>query len=151
MKCLTVCQPFADLIVSGKKTIELRSWNTRFRGEFLVHAAQSIRRDDARRLKAGSKFVTGAIVGKTELVGVKRYETESELRGDYKRHLASKEFQKSRYGFVLKNPKKFRVPVPYKGRLGLFEAGLPDGDSEESAIIADIADNEYRYQWIGHH
>ncbi|MEK6867048.1 MAG: ASCH domain-containing protein, partial [Thermoproteota archaeon] len=27
MKCLSVSQPFADLIISGKKTIELRNWN----------------------------------------------------------------------------------------------------------------------------
>ena len=42
MKCLSVCQPFAELIVQGKKTIELRKWNTKFRGEFLVHAAKNI-------------------------------------------------------------------------------------------------------------
>ena len=40
MKCLSVCQPFAELIVQGKKTIELRKWNTKFRGEFLIHAAK---------------------------------------------------------------------------------------------------------------
>ena len=37
-KCLSIRQPYADLIVSGRKTIELRKWNARFRGEFLVHA-----------------------------------------------------------------------------------------------------------------
>ena len=42
MKCLSICQPFAELIVQGKKTIELRKWNTKFRGEFLVHAAKNI-------------------------------------------------------------------------------------------------------------
>ena len=42
MKCLSVCQPFAELIVQGKKTIELRNGITRFRGEFLVHAAKNI-------------------------------------------------------------------------------------------------------------
>ena len=46
MKCLSVCQPFADLIIQGKKTIELRKWNTKFRGEFLIHASKKIRLDD---------------------------------------------------------------------------------------------------------
>ena len=36
-KCLSIRQRNAELIVSGMKTIELRNWNTRFRGEFLVH------------------------------------------------------------------------------------------------------------------
>ena len=51
MKCLSVCQPFAELIVQGKKTIELRKWNTEFRGEFLVHSPRKIRTDDCKRLK----------------------------------------------------------------------------------------------------
>ena len=88
MKCLSVCQPFAELIVQGKKTIELRKWNTKFRGEFLVHAPQKIRTDDCRRLKIKDNLTTGAIIGKVELVNVKKYENESELKLDSKKHLA---------------------------------------------------------------
>ena len=88
MKCLSVCQPFADLIIQGKKTIELRKWNTKFRGEFLVHAPQKIRLDDCRRLKIKNSLTTGAIIGKAELVSVKKYENESELKLDSKKHLA---------------------------------------------------------------
>ena len=51
MKCLSVSQPFADLIISGKKIIELRKWNTNFRGEFLIHAPLKIRSEDCKRLK----------------------------------------------------------------------------------------------------
>ncbi|MGI0083073.1 MAG: ASCH domain-containing protein, partial [Nitrosopumilaceae archaeon] len=50
MKCLSVSQPYADLIVQGKKTIELRTWNTKFRGEFLVHAPFKIKKDACKRL-----------------------------------------------------------------------------------------------------
>lgn len=39
MKTLSLKQPFAELILSGKKKIELRKWNTSFRGEFLIHAS----------------------------------------------------------------------------------------------------------------
>ena len=49
MKCLSICQPFAELIVEGKKTIELRKWNTKFRGEFLVHAARNMLLEDCKR------------------------------------------------------------------------------------------------------
>ena len=55
MKCLSICQPFAELIIEGKKTIELRKWNTKFRGEFLVHAAKRILEEDCRRMKISSK------------------------------------------------------------------------------------------------
>src|SRR3989344_3108725 len=40
MKALSLKQPFAELILQGKKVIELRKWNTRFRGEFLIHASK---------------------------------------------------------------------------------------------------------------
>jgi predicted transcriptional regulator len=75
MKCLSVCQPFAELIIEGKKTIELRKWNTKFRGEFLVHAAKKILKEDCKRMKISSKtLTTGAIIGKVNLVDVKKYE-----------------------------------------------------------------------------
>jgi hypothetical protein len=28
-----------DLLLSGEKAIELRKWNTKFRGKFLIHAS----------------------------------------------------------------------------------------------------------------
>ncbi len=39
MKTLSIKQPFAELVVSGRKSIEIRSWATNYRGEFLVHAS----------------------------------------------------------------------------------------------------------------
>ena len=94
MKCLSVSQPFADLIILGKKTIELRNWNTNFRGEFLIHSPLKIRVEDSKRLKIEKKFVTGAIIGKAQLYDVKQYNSIKEIKSDQKFHLASKKFQK---------------------------------------------------------
>lgn len=151
MKCLSVCQPFADLIVSGRKTVELRGWNTGFRGEFLVHAPLRTRAADCRRLAPGARHVTGAIVGRAEICGVKRYESEADVAADSGRHLASGAFLKRRYGFVLKNARRFEVPVPCKGRLGFFEVRLPGARIGRSELVSDIIDDEYRHQWIGRH
>jgi hypothetical protein len=41
MKCLSLRQPFAELLVSGKKTIELRKWNTNLGGKFLIHTSKN--------------------------------------------------------------------------------------------------------------
>ena len=151
MKCLSICQPFADLIISGKKTIELRNWNTRYRGEFLVHAPVKIRKEDCKRLKISTKLITGAIIGKIEIFDVKKYETAYELKQDKRFHLASKNFHNRKYGFILKNPKKFRTPIPYKGKLNFFDVKLPKSEFKNTDIVSDIIDEEYRYQWIGHH
>ena len=40
MKALSLKQPFAELVVEGKKKIELRNWNTKFRGDFFIHASK---------------------------------------------------------------------------------------------------------------
>lgn len=40
MKTLTVRQPHASLIALGVKTIETRSWSTRYRGPLLIHAGK---------------------------------------------------------------------------------------------------------------
>jgi hypothetical protein len=149
LKCLSVSQPFADLIISGKKTIELRNWNTNFRGEFLIHSPLKIRTDDVKRLKINKKFVTGAIIGKAQLYDVKKYNTVKEIKLDQKFHFASKKFQNKTFGFILKDAKPFRIPIPLKGQLGFFEVNIPKIKNKK--IVSEIIDEEYRYQWIGHH
>lgn len=151
MKCISVSQPFADLIISGKKTIELRKWNTNFRGEFFIHAPIKINLDDCKRLKITKQLVTGAIIGKAELYDVKKYNSLVEIKKDRKLHFASKNFQGKTYGFKIKNAKPLRVPIPWKGQLGLFDVELSKTRIKNKDIVSDIIDQEYRYQWIGHH
>ena len=151
MKCLSVSQPFADLIILGKKTIELRNRNTNFRGEFLIHSPLKIRTDDVKRLKINKKLVTGAIIGKAQLYDVKKYDSIKEIKLDQKFHFASKKFQNKTFGFMLKNAKSFRIPIPLKGQLGFFEVDIPKTKIKNKKIVSEIIDEEYRYQWIGHH
>lgn len=151
MKCLSVSQPFADLIISGKKTIELRKWNTNFRGEFLIHAPLKIRTNDCKRLKLNKKFVRGAIVGKAIIYDVKKYNSIKEIRRDKIFHYASEDLQNKKFGFLLKNAKQFRVPIPCKGRLGFFDIEIPKIKIKKKDIVTEIIDEENRYQWIGHH
>ena len=151
MRCLSIAQPFADLIISGKKSIELRNWNTNFRGEFLIHAPIKIRTNDCKRLKINKKLITGAIVGKATLHDVKKYNSIKEIKMDKKYHQAAKESYNKKYGFILKKVKPFRIPIPWKGQLGFFEVKLPKTVIKNTDIVSDIIDEEFRYQWIGHH
>ena len=84
MKAITVLQPWAWLLVSGKKRCETRSWKTNYRGEILIHAGKkdmtgTMMREtlfEARCMKrAGvsrAEIVTGAIIGKANLVNCVR-------------------------------------------------------------------------------
>ena len=151
MKCLSVSQPYADLIVQGKKTIELRTWNTKFRGEFLVHAPFKIKKDACKRLGIDETTLrTGVIIGKAEIYDVKVYNSVSELKADYKKHFATEEFLRHKYGFLLKKPKELRMPIPYKGSLGFFNVNLGT-KVKENDIKSELFDEEHRYQWVGRH
>ena len=149
MKCLSICQPFAELIIQNKKTIELRTWNTKIRGEFLVHAPIKIRKETYEKLKIKEKLTTGAIIGKVELYDVKKYESLKEIQVDKKKHCSSTISHKKKFGFILKNAKPFRIPIPWKGQLGFFDVDVPK--MKNNKIITDMIEEEFTYQWVGHH
>ena len=123
MKCLSLKQPYAELLVSGKKSIELRNWNTYFRGKFLVHASKNIDKERLDFLSIDhNKLTLGAIIGSAVLDDVKEYRNKLDLELDKNKHLADiKKFVFRRYGFMIKNAHRFRRSIPYPGMLKFFE------------------------------
>ena len=118
MKALSIKQPYAELILQGKKKIELRKWNANFRGEFLIHAAKNP--DEPSMKKFGFyKLPLGEIVGKAELTNVRNYRNSKEFSEDQDLHLASQEW--GSFGFILRNPVRINPPIPAKGQLGFWE------------------------------
>jgi len=117
MKVLSIKQPFAELIILGKKKIELRKWNTKFRGEFLIHTSK-VPDEKAMKEFGFDKLSCGCIVGKAKLVDVKKYSNEEEHKKDKDLHLASKFF--GNYGFILENVERVKE-IPCKGSLGFWE------------------------------
>ncbi|MDI9431688.1 MAG: ASCH domain-containing protein [Planctomycetota bacterium] len=118
MKCLSVRQPWAALIVAGLKDMENRSWEPRYRGRILIHAGAGMRVSDLDYLaeKYGievdrSSLVLGAILGAVDLI-------------DCKKKVTSRWHRRGQIGWYFANPRRLRSPIPYKGQLGLFE--VPD-------------------------
>ena len=112
MKALSIKQPWAWLIVNGVKDVENRSWPTRFRGVFAVHAGKVFDdkgyrwvKDFYQGLPRLSEFEFGGIVGMAEVV-------------DCVRSLESRWFF-GPYGFVLRNARPMAF-VPMRGQLGFF-------------------------------
>lgn len=116
MKALSIQQPWAWLIVNGYKIHENRTWNTKYRGELLIHAGKKLDVEGKMWVNANFPQIIlptfavglgmGGIVGKAYLDDVV---TESKNK-----------FFFGPFGFVLKDGK----PLPfrtYKGRLGFFE------------------------------
>ena len=120
MKVLSLKQPYAELVVSERKTIELRKWNTKFRGEFLIHSSKIPDRESM--VKFGfNDLPLGFIIGKANLVDVKHYKNEEEHKKDGNLHLATNSW--GNHGFVLEDIKRIN-PVPAKGKLNFWEFNL---------------------------
>ena len=118
MKALVIRQPWAWAIIEGHKTIENRSWTTRYRGPLAVIAGSS-----KASLLNGREFIEwlgilvpaslpmGCILGVVNLVDIIRPSQSADA------------FSEGPWCWVLESPVKLERPVPYKGRLGLFEIG----------------------------
>lgn len=123
MKALSIKQPWAWAICNlpdeFKKDIENRTWNTKYRGEFLVHASKGFDKEGYKRLEyilymlgykdkipSKDEFIYGALVGKTEIVGVVQKDKSRWFEGTY--------------GYKLTSSIAFKEPIPYKGQLNFF-------------------------------
>lgn len=120
MKALSIKQPYAELILEGKKKIELRKWNTNFRGEFFIHASKNPDKESMKRFGFTS-LPSGFLIGKAKLTDVKLYNNENEHIQDKDLHLATSFWGNN--GFILENPTRIE-PIPFKGQLNFFETNL---------------------------
>jgi len=117
IKCITVKQPWAHLIIHGAKDIENRDWITKYRGPVAIHAGKYVP-STSELLTIGSKFGIdwnkmvlqyGGIIGVAEIV-------------DCVDHSESPWFFGS-YGFVLRNARPVKY-VAMTGKLGLYNIPL---------------------------
>lgn len=118
MKTLAIKQPWAWLIVNGFKDIENRTWRTKYRGEFLVHASKQINpemyycfRGEGYNLPIRTKIELGGIVGKVVLTDVVTESTSEWFEGPI--------------GFVLKDAQTLPFK-PCKGQLNFYEVNYDE-------------------------
>jgi hypothetical protein len=124
LKCLSLKQPFAELVIDGRKTIETRTWNTNFRGEFLIHSSKAVDKESAKKLNIDChRLTTGALVGRAFLYDVKKYRNRQEFLADQSKHL-NDNFSQPKYGFFLKDARILDKPIPLLGKLGFFHVNL---------------------------
>jgi hypothetical protein len=126
LKYLSLKQPYADLLATGRKTIEIRKWNTNFRGPFLIHASKNVNKNACLTFGYDeSNMVKGAIIGKAFVYDVRKYTTIDVFFDDRQKHFSIEDIKLDhsfkRYGFLVKDALKFREEIPYLGKLGFFE------------------------------
>lgn len=120
MKALTICQPFAQLIVRGHKRVENREWPTRYRGPLLIHAGKS--REWMGGEVPASDMIFGAIVGSAQLVDCLHIEQiEAGMHRARFPWLEDHPHTEGTWCWVLDQIVEFEIPTPCKGALGLWQ------------------------------
>ena len=124
MKALSIRQPWAELILQGRKTIELRTWQTNYRGRIAVHASQTVREEACVAYGLDpTRVVRGALVGTVELVDILPLD-EAAWEALRDQHLSLRDFSGPIFGWRLEAPQRLPQPVPMRGRMSLFN--VPD-------------------------
>ena len=127
MKVLTIKQPWVTLIMQGNKRFEFRCWQTKYRGEMLIHAGKEIDKEAVKRL---SKYLPkelpqGKILGKVALVDCIKMtpKFKKELLKENSDIYTKSSFQE-KYGWQLEDVNVFNKPIGAKGHLSLWEYDL---------------------------
>ena len=124
MKVLTIKQPWATLIIQGDKKFEFRSWQTKYRGELLIHAGKGKDKEAINRLKKYIPEVLpqGKILGKVTLVDCIKMSPEfKEMLLNENSDIYTKSSFKENYGWQLENVEVFDEPIEVKGHLSLWD------------------------------
>lgn len=115
-KALSLWQPWASLIIDGRKNVETRSWSTSYRGVIAIHASMKV--DKKACIDFGYEprtIATGCVIGTARLVDCVQFPNPSIVPDAYG------DFTDGRYGWVLGSIVRFKEPVPAKGSLGLWD------------------------------
>ncbi len=121
MKTLSIRQPWAELILQGRKTIELRTWSTNYRGRIAIHAAQRYNDEQCRAFGFDpDELARGALVGTVEIVEMIAFDEDS-YAAHADEHLRRAAWPGDLLGWRLANPVRFERPIPLSGRQGLFD------------------------------
>lgn len=129
MKALTIKQPWASAIMSGYKRFEFRTWQTKYRGELLIHAGKGIDKEAMERLKKylPKEIPFGKILGKVNLTDCIKVtpQLQEELLKENNEIYTNNSF-KSDYAWKLENIEVFDKPIETKGMLSLWEYDYKD-------------------------
>lgn len=132
MKALTLTQPWATLVISGRKRVETRGWSTAIRDRIAIHAAKNMpwwAIDAAIEFGLDAhRLPRGAVLGTVVIADVLPTEEIRDALSD--QELAYGDYGPRRYAWLLEEPHRLETPVPAVGALGFWS-----WDPTESAEI----------------
>ena len=113
--------------MQGYKRFEFRSWQTKYRGDLLIHAGKGIDKEAIKRLEKylPEELPTGKILGKVTLVDCIKMSPEfkEELLKENRDIYTKSSFQEN-YGWQMDNVQVFKELIEAKGHLSLWEYNI---------------------------
>ena len=140
MKAIVLTHPWAYLVAYGIKTLETRTWTTRYRGPLAMIASKNFDQKGEEMLKRSGirlpmphDYVFGAVLSTHVLRDVFLYTEEHVAQG-----LFPFNPNERRFAWDLIDRKLLTKPIRVKGQLGIFD--LPDGLLEDAfgRLIAPV-------------
>ena len=113
MKAISVRQPWASMIANGTKTIETRTWPTKYKGDILIVSSKNPKIDN---LPAGKALCV------VEITDCRPMKKEDEKAAECR-------WYNGAWAWELSNVRPVE-PVSIKGTLGIYEV-------DDSEILAD--------------
>lgn len=150
MKALTICQPYAHLIVRGVKRVENRTWATNYRGRIYIHAGKSRAwltsftdelgnewfKDAPGSVILVSRLAFGAVVAVANLVDCVRYkDVERGACDEAHPWIRAHEHASGPWCWVLESVTPIG-PWPYRGAQGLFNIDDAELDAVANRELA---------------
>jgi hypothetical protein len=151
MKAISLWQPWASLIATGAKTIETRSWETKYRGPLVICAAKGglskgelIHQLCLRHIDCGLAPLVGEALGTytggavkiehlpfgkavavVNLIACKK--TGDMTWSEINSQINFGNFTLGRYAWMLDHIRRITKPFPVVGRQGFFEVDIQEG------------------------
>lgn len=120
MTAMSLVQPWAELVIAGKKNVENRNWKTQKRGFIAIHASRKKEKArfslciDLHKIVVQPEEVDyGAVIGFGEIVDMIDDETVTRK--------FNKWFEEGQHGFVIANIIRLDEPVEIKGAMGFWQ------------------------------
>lgn len=120
---LSVRQPWAELILSGKKLIEVRQWKNPYRGLLWLHTGLTSDLAGEQEYNLTNLF-KGGFIGIIKLESIKSFD-QKRWQAWRHLHLDRGEYYPGLYAWFITTQYRFEEPIPSPGKLKLF---LPSED-----------------------
>lgn len=132
--CLSIRQPWAELILLERKKVELRRWSTQHRGWVWLHTGRTFDQAGCDRFGFTPLF-TGGFVGAFRLRDVVPLDSER-WEAWRSTHLDLGECPANVFGWVVADPVRLARPLAAPGNRGLYR---PDAEIVARLVVLPFA------------